>query len=284
VKLLPVITKSAWFSGKAAFEIDLIDVSVIKIFAALFMIAVGRHADGIDNMVALRFQIYSVSAIIIFYLFLLKALRGKTLRVFKIGSVAAALLMLVLGFKKSAADVNFYEAAFKADSYNYPHNRLFLHQYNNMPDPKPEFYRNFIFPVFFDDRTIATWRKRNGSQWSGPVPVLTTSNVPDSEHNKDDIYPLVQLDVQTWGKTVLPSSVFLGITGDSNPGQFYVVALRQSNSSWMNLFSGKMGGKSFSSDIPRKLPKDLYAANLCWIEDGKPRSIPLSGKVVLGNL
>ena len=52
------------------FEIDLTDVCFLKILAALVMIAVGRHADGIDNMVALRFQVYSVSMIIIFYLFL----------------------------------------------------------------------------------------------------------------------------------------------------------------------------------------------------------------------
>jgi len=278
IKMLGIIGVIRGGNGKTGLEIDFTDVCFLKILAALLMVAVGRHAEGIDNMVALRFQIYSVSMLIIFYLFLLKTLQNKRLYFFKIGAVFSAVLLFGLGYKKYSADINYAQAGLQADSYNYSHYHLYLHQYFNMPEPEPAFYRNFIFPDIFDQKTINAWKNRSGAS-PNTVSSMSLHEVAHGERNRDEMYEFLKLEVVTPAAAVLPADVYLGLRHDNAPEIFYLIAFKKGNSNWSNEILGRNAGRMFSCDLPGKIPKGIYNAKMCWIEDGVAKSISLPKKI-----
>jgi len=280
IKFYPrILGPESRFSLRKLFTLDLTDICFLRIVTSMVMIAIGRFADGMGSMTATRFQVYSVSMVIIFYLFLLKTLKGKNLYLVKISSMIIAIVISFYSYKKYETAVSYFDEGLKADSYNYPHNKIFLHQYWNMPDPDPGFYANYDFPLNFPESTINFWRSARSSQ--KPVSTtLITKEIPPLERDPDYIFPLKELVIKNNNEDIPEQGAYLGLSSNAAPGKLYLIALLANNGSWLSGLIGQPVTGNYRCEIPKKLPHGTYTAKMCWVKDGKPMASQISQNVI----
>ena len=185
-----------------------------------------------------------------------------------------------MGYKKYAADINYTQASLQADSYNYPHYGLYLHQYFNMPEPTPGFYRNYNFPNIFNQKTIDSWIGQADSLREQGTS-MSIRKVAAGERNTDEMYEFLKLEVLTPAGLKLPADVYLGLSPDHSPEIFYLLAFKKGNSKFSDLLLGRDAETKLLCDLPKKVKTDLYRAKMCWIENGVPKSITLPQKITL---
>ena len=278
IKISPGIFNSSGRQKlRSAFELDFTDISLLKVLASMAMIAIGRCADGADAMMGIRFQVYSVSLVVLFYFFLLKTFgnRGKDILAF--AGCFAALLIGGYSYIKYDPDVDTFSSGLKADSYNYAHNGLYLHQYLNLPDPDPRFYKNYSFPVFFSQDIIDLWK--TNVRAIPPATELDVTEVKNTERYWTYITPVLEFRIKIATSDIPEKEIFLAIFSDANPDNFLLIATREDKGSLIKRPFVKTDNRKFAAHIPKKIPSGNYAAMLCWIENGKPRSVLLAEKI-----
>ncbi len=280
LKIIPFLSASQFpESRKHFFNFSFAEMCFLKLLTSIAIIAVGRSADGIDGMMAIRFQIYSASLIITFYLFVIEKIDGKILTITRYFSLLLAIALNSMSYVKYDAAVKYFSSSLKADAYNYPAKGIFLHQYFNLPDPEPKFYRNYVFPIFFDRETIANWKSGNGTHTGAiDLKVIGKENKGAYSHY---LNPLLEFVVETDKFKSLKSEAYLCIFQNDELSTPYIVALMEDKGSlYQRLISNKLPTRWYG-DIPDKIPAGTYQANLCWIENGDPKSIILSNTISL---
>ncbi len=262
-------------SRKDLMDLSLTEIIFLKLLASMAMIAIGRSADGVEGMMAIRFQIYSVSMLILFYLFVIEGVRDKPLRLFRYLFFCVAIGLNIISYIKYDAAIRHFSSSLKADSYNYPAKGIFLHQYFNSPDPEPEFYKNFTFPVYFNDSIIKSWQTSNvGDGGTTSLKVAEMGNKGQYSHY---LNPLLEFIVETdESESYGSEEVYLCVFQKNTAHEPFLVALMKGNGGLYERLKGKRLPKRLYGDIPDKLPAGTYQANLCWIENGVPRSTVLS--------
>ena len=265
--------------GKDLLNFTLTDICFLKLLISMAMISVGRSADGIEGMMAIRFQIYSVSMLIAFYLFVIEKTERKALIIARYLFLPLAIVFNITSYIKYDTVVNYFSSGLKADTYNYTTKGVFLHQYFNLPDPEPEFYRNYVFPVFFDDEIIEKWQKGNDSNnQSIDLKVTDMENKGGYGHYLNS---LIEFTIETGPFDAHSKEVFLCIFQMDGVQKPYIVALMKNNRSLYQRLKGNDPPSYLHGNIPDKLPTGTYQANLCWIRNGVPGSIMLSDSLLL---
>jgi hypothetical protein len=278
LKLFPRINSRARFSPANLFELDFTDICFLKLLTSMATIAIGRYDTGIDAMIAIRFQVYAVSVAILFYLFMIKTLKNRSLRVFKILFLLVAFMLGGYSYKKYESAVTYLEQGLIADSYNYPQHHVFLHQYFNMPDAKPEFYINYKFPEYFSEKTIQAWKRRSTS-----VPAnakIVSEDFPPGARGGDYVFPIKILQIDNQDQDLSGKDLYLGLTSDAIPDLFYLVALKDDNRSLANRLLRRPLSGNYHSEIPEKLLSGSYSARFCWVQNGKPFSREIKNSLV----
>ncbi len=256
------------FSLQKLFDLDLVDICCLRLFTSMVMIAVGRFSDGVDTMVAIRFQIYSVSVAIIFYLFLLKSLSNRAIRWLHLCVLSLSVIASIYSYIKYDNAVEYMTDGMKADTYNYPNNRLFLHQYFNLPDPEPEFYKNYKFPVYFPENTVIAWTNNLQELRDPKLTHFSILEIP-RESSSGDLYANIQIEVENHEPDKPSKELYLGLISHSPQRNCYILATR------------KMKSGNYQANMPKKIPTGSYTLTMCWVEKGIPVSRQLSGNILL---
>ncbi|MCF0051621.1 hypothetical protein LXM25_16250 [Dyadobacter sp. LJ53] len=264
------------FSLEELLNFDLTDICFLRMLASMATIMIGRYAEGVGTMIAPRFQIYSVSIAIVFYLFMVKSAPFRKASFFKITSIGIALVVSIYSYKKYDRAVNFNDGGLKADTYNYTRNGIFLHQYYNLPEPEPAFFENYSFPEYFDNKIIDAWKSATALPGHGLE--IQVTEYPELDRYKSFIYRINAIKILNVGGDVPRKDVYLGLSENSNPNCFYLVALKDDRPYRKN---GELMAGEFNVEIPKKIKSGFYTARLCWLEAQKPRFELISNKVHL---
>jgi hypothetical protein len=264
------------------FDFDFTEIVFLRLLISMAVITIGRYMGGVENMVAMRFQIYSVSIAITMYFLLLKTLRGKALYFFRIASAFGAVAISLYSYVKYDSAVNYMEEGLKADSYNYPAHSLFLHQYYNLPDPDSGFYTHYEFPAHFSREVINSWKEISQKAGDKNFYLLTQRVLEKTGRYEHFLYPVLEFEIEGLSGTAPRKEAFLGIMQQSPPYNFYLVALEEQKGSWLkNTVSRSAKPVSAKGIVPQKLPAGNYSAILCWLEDGKPKGLLVSKQIYL---
>lgn len=257
------------FSIRSLFDLDLIDICSLRLFASMVMIAIGRFADGLGTMVAIRFQIYSVSVAVLFYLFLLKSLRNKSRNYLQLIVLPLSVIVSCYSYIKYDSAINYLTEGLKADSYNYPHHKLFLHQFFNLADPEPWFYKHYQFPAYLPEKTVYAWTHHLQDLAEENVTKVSFREAPLGERNKSDIYPNIEILVQNHKADMPRTGIYFGlISNDLKRTCYILAAMKKRNGNYL-------------SNLPKKIPTGSYSLIICWLENGKPLSRRLSSNILI---
>lgn len=280
LKIIPSSRPSQFIEPKRHFlNFSFTEMCFLKLLASMVIIAIGRSADGVAGMMAIRFQIYSVSLIIMFYLFVIEKIDGNMLTIAGYFSLFLAISLSVMSYIKYDAAVKYFSSSLKADAYNYPAKGVFLHQYFNLPDPKPEFYQSYNFPIFFDDKTIANWQAGNDrSSGAIDLKVIVLENKGGYSHY---LNPLLEFIIEADKLEPLKSEAYLCIFQKDKVNTPYIVALLADKGSLRQRLKGNKLPIRWYGDIPDKIPAGNYQANLCWMDNGDPKSVVLRDSLPL---
>lgn len=237
-------------------SISFAEICLLRIWGSMFIIAVARANEGLDNMVAERFQIYAVSGLILFYLFVCSRITFPFIIKMGIALVAAAINLMAYG--KNDASVKFLKAGLLADAYNYPAHHQFLHQNFNLVERPVSFYRFYRFPKFITaDLAASTTLEYH------PYSIKMTE---DSLWAKGHQYldRGLQFEVQT-EQPLKQDVTFLLLQPIKTHQKPYLIALWNPNTR----LSSRSGNTLSSLVTPAKFPRGFYNVSLCWPADGK---------------
>lgn len=252
-------------------DLDIIEIAFIRLLAAAAMISIGRASDGILSMIAARFQLYSVCFFILFYFLVLRIIKNRYLYLFQFSSIIFGILTCIYLYIKYDSAVALVAAELKADSYNYPHHQVYLHQYFNLPDPKPDFYKHYEFPVFFEPATIDSWKTQLMRASSGSTATVSKEHPLRSGIYKDYIYPITSFRIDNIPITLPKKDTYIGFVSNIHPDQFYLAAVRDQKNSGLKGLLNLSGHRVFTTTILNKFPEGTYQMGLCWLEDNKPK-------------
>ncbi|WP_247237895.1 hypothetical protein [Telluribacter sp. SYSU D00476] len=251
----------------ASVKLDLLDICFLRLLATSCMIAVGRSYAGIEEMMAIRFQVYSVSIVLLFYFLIIRTVPLTRPHVILV--MATSCIVSVFSYLKYEKAVILLKQELKADTYNYTSHRIFLHQ--NSFDPPEDFFKHYHLPQFFDNSTINAWQK--GSAYT-PSITVTSKEVQSSGSFMQHRYPLLDIEIQNAPKTLPYDRVFLTLQRHSDSTKCYVVSLHD-KSNWMHKYFNQ-ASRTFSGFFPLKIPRDKYQLRICWIDNSQPKSILIS--------
>ncbi|WP_149241589.1 hypothetical protein [Dyadobacter sp. 32] len=252
------------------FDLDYTDINLLKLFASLAMISIGRSGEGAEAMMGVRFQVYSLSTIVLFYFFMLKTFKNLGSQRWSMITCVGSFLIAGYSYAKYESVVNFYTSGLKADSYNYTHNGVYLHQYLNHPDPDTAFYSNYSFPVFFSEKLIEGWRIN--AQRRAPSATMTIKEVENIHEYRVYLTNVLEFEIHTDAPEIPKSGVYLMISSVSEPANIFLIATREVRGSWITRSFTESGAREFAMHIPKKIAQGIYSARLCWQENGEPRS------------
>ncbi|MCE6990572.1 hypothetical protein [Dyadobacter sp. CY323] len=279
LKLFPnIAARSDRFETGNLLALDFTDICFLRLLASMAFIAIGRQASGAESMVAIRYQIYSVSMLILFYLFVIKYLKNRDLRIFKALFLFVSFLLNVYSYAKYESAVSSFEHGLKADSYNYPRHRVFLHQYLNMTDADPEFYVNYTFPVYFYKSIIESWKRKPVGEPANAT--ISIQRFSAGELSTNPVFPVQIIGIENKDKDLAKEDVYLGLTSSTDPQDFYLVALHSNRAIFSNMFSKGSDRVNYYCEIPEKLRHGTYLARFCWLADGKPMSRGISKPLI----
>ncbi len=257
---------------------SLIDLCFLRVMASGIMIAVGRSAGDLSTMSAVRFQIYALSILILIYLMLLRwagsQRRGRSVLVGMM--VMGSTVLSGYSYIKYGSTVQELEKKLKADTYNYTHHHKFLHQYSNLVDPSPEFYRHYTFPEYFGQSMIARWHQTN--EPSGAA--ITSHVILASDVTNDHIYNTMEFEVRNVPAHVEEESLYLTFENRIDSSEFYILGLNARRSWLLDAISEKVDRVFYATTL-LKMPQGDYQARINWIENGEPKGIAVTADIHL---
>lgn len=271
---LKKFTASEGWKG-VLFPISFVEISFLKLLACGFMIAMGRGMSNIDSMAAMRFQVYSASICVLFYLFVLSNFRNKNLQnsLFLI-FLLSTLSLNLWAYAKYEDAVAEHNDELKADAYNFPNHNFFIHQYAKSEDHDKLFFRHYTFPEYFSEGKIQRWNEQSDGQDLKAKDMITTSIIEDKSRYGEYKYPVLNIEIEHLPAGIPGKEVYLMLSDRMKMDNPYLIALRLHNNDWLkNLVKPDLSPPSFSAIIPQKMPQGMYNAALCWTENGIPKSL-----------
>jgi hypothetical protein len=258
------------FSG-----IGFAEIAFIRLQASAFMISIGRSAEGVDTMAAYRYNIFSVTIAVLICIILIRMVSEKYQYAVSIGVLGSGILMCFYTYLKYDRQIKLMVSELKADSHNYRHHSVYLHQYFNMPDPKPEFYRYHKFPVYYPEEVIDSWSLLI-SKSDEDNNLKLRAVVPESSAvYKNHIYPVVELYVSNVPGHLPGNGLHLGLLHASKPHVFYLVAMKDLSNNGLKKFVSTDDTGNFAAAVPEKLIPGIYKAGLVWMDDGVPKVVKI---------
>jgi hypothetical protein len=267
--------KEGW-SG-VLLPVSFVEICFLKLLACGFMIAMGRGIGDIDSMAAMRFQVYSVSILALFYLFVLSNLSHEHYKkaLFSVFLICTLTLHL-WAYAKYDSEIATHNNELKADAYNFPNHSFFIHQHAKTEDHDKRFFRYYSFPNYFKENQIQRWTGQLKNQEPDGQAEFKTNIVEDKSHYGAYKYPVLGIEVDHLPADVPRKEVYLLLEDTLKNTKPYLVALKFNNSEWLgNLVKKNLPPPSFSAIIPQKMEEGVYHAVLCWTEKGSPKSILL---------
>ena len=270
--VMKIGTRKSW--GNVFFPMDFAEVSFLKLLACAMMIALGRAGDGAGSMFAARFQIYSASILIVFYLFILVNLKNEKqksllFQFFLIGTLALS----TLSYVKYTPIVTLHTDALKVDSYNYPNHSLFMHQYADRPDPELKVYDHYVFPDYFKKEAIVRWHEQAKAQKVSLETIFKSEISMDNSQDIAVIYNFINLDISNLPASIPQKNVYLALFKHDSNDKPFLIAVSPHYTSWFKKIRSTSLSNSFTAKLPCKIPADLYDVSLCWYEDKIPKSM-----------
>jgi hypothetical protein len=259
-------------------KLELVDVCFLRILASGIMIAIGRAALGIEVVTAVRFQVFSLSILILFYLLLIRFLQPRYRRSFLALSVFLSVAGNLYAYAKYNHEAKELIEELKADTYNFTHHQLYLHQYYNLPDPPPDFYKNYSFPQFFSKTLVAAWHNRSTS--SDKITLLSQEKENKGKYS-EYIHHVVELEIQKVPQRVPHQDVYLTMQSIRDSSQKYMVSISESSNNFFKSLFLSNDNRTFYGLFLLKIPREKYQVRLCWVEGKVPRSILVSSNYKL---
>jgi hypothetical protein len=255
-------------------KLELVDIAFLRMLASGAMIAIGRTGLSIEVVTAVRFQVFSLSVAILFYLLVIRVLHPRYKQRFLALSLCFGILGNLYAYAKYDHEARELVEELKADAYNYKNHHIYLHQYYNLPDPPEKFYRNYSFPRFFGNDLISAWQ-------SNSISFPTISLLSKEKENKGPysnyIYPAVELLVQHVPQRVPHQNVYLLLQSARAPFDKYIVSVSENNSTFLSAFLHREArNRIFQGLFLLKIPRKKYKVRLCWVERNTPQSILVS--------
>ena len=274
---------NASFLKSLTLQFDFTDIALLRLLATAVMIAIGRSSDGPEGVLALRFLVYSVSILILFYLLILKIFKNRSLVIFKVSAFVFAILSWGFIYLKFDAGVKTMGSELKSDSFNYTNNQIFLHQYFDLTELGPSFYRNYRFPEFFGKNAVSLWKAEIQKANGGGNYRMVADEVGKTGIYSKYFFPVTEVRLNDIPPTIPGTEVYLGLLSNSYPEHFYLVALRDLNNSWQSRVFKRNLNRKFFVSIEGKVRKGVYHAGICWLEQGKPKILPVAGSLSIGH-
>lgn len=267
--------------GWAVVRSDLLSLCFVRVVAAAAMIALGRSLEAEGAVLGIRFQVYAVTVVVLFYGLLVGSVSTKFRGVVRGAALSVALLGCILGYGKYDAEVSHRVSSLKADTYNYTHRGVFLHQYFHLPDPPPSFYRYYRFPVFFTDDQLAALQPDLGEAIPFTLEILRGAALP-----QDYTYAQYQLSFE-WRDPFATKSLWVSLSPVNAPGVRYLLSARPVQSGlrsfWARLKSVFVEGLDFPVrcrvQFPAKLPAGTYRVRVLDFQAAK--AVPLAPDLVV---
>jgi hypothetical protein len=275
IKYFNLIRKTNW-----VYSISLTEICFFKVLACVLMIAMGRSGENPENILSIRFQIYSASIFIMFYLFVLSNLKAERLQymlffVFLFGTLTLNLLAYV----KYQDAVTVHNDELKVDAFNYPAHNFFIHQYPGVPDPKAVFYKCYDFPEYLKKDWVSRWEAAVKNQGQELKATFKSQILTKPAGFTDSIYPIINFEIGNLPSLVPRRNVYLALFNQENLRKPVLVALRPPNSGWVNkILKNTSAPHSFTATFPSKIPDGFYDIALCWTINNVPDS-----KIVIRN-
>lgn len=256
-------------------DIGYLEISFIRLLASAFMISVGRSSEGVSNILAIRYDMFSISFFILILIFIARIIDQKWQRLFQIVAVAASILTCVHMYIKYNELVGQIESGMKLDSYNYKHSGKFFHQYMNLPDPEPEFYRNYKFPTYYSDRMIKSWEDVINNNSVSQIK-LRAEEFADSPQYKTFQYPMIELTITDLPDGLSEKEIYLGMLNTSEKRVFHLISLRDLTNNGLKGRIWSKGKRILFASIPNKLNTGDYKLGLVWVENGVPKALSIN--------
>ncbi|TDE15348.1 hypothetical protein [Dyadobacter psychrotolerans] len=263
--------------------LNLTDISFLELMACALMVAVGRAAYAAESMVAIRFQVYAVSILILFYFVVISNVSGRRLKSYTFGTfLLGSIVLNLLSYVKYHDSIIHHNNELKADAYNFNTHALFVHQFTGSYNPDLKFYRHYRFPVFFQDEEVGNWVTQLRDQRHLPNITFTNKDASGLPEHQEVFYPVYNLDIANLPKTVPDKNVFLALFRNGSNEHPFLHALRPNTKGWLNNVSGKRNASpSFSVTLMEKIPVGSYDVAVCWIDNGVPGSLLIGRNLIL---
>lgn len=268
------------------YPINFSEISFLKLLSSAFMIALGRAADGQDNMLAARFQIYSACILALFYLFILSGVTSqklKSLICLCFGTLALSLNLM--SYSKYRNEVTYHVEKLKADAYNFPNHLLFIYQYSNGLDPSAAFYKNFVFSKYFNDDRISRHRQKMESKDVSPKITFKSKITDKSFDYPDSNFPVIRFEISNLPATTPEKGIFLILYNhDKTDEKPFIVAVKHKNNGWLKGVLNRKESGSLWAEFPRKMTGKSYDVTLSQTGQQDSTSILVAKKLNLDNI
>lgn len=236
------------------------EISFLKLLSCAAMVALGRATESLDNMLAARFQIYSVCILALFYLFVLSVVKNckiKSLVCALFGVMALSLNLL--SYSKYQDEVTYHVEKLKADSYNFPNHLFFIYQYSNGLDPKEGFYRNYAFSHHFDNEKMLSHGLKLANPKDTSQIIFKSKILGKSIDYPNTHLPVISFEVSNLPATVPAKEIFLLLYNHDNINEKpIVVAVKHKNNGWLKKVLNKKGNTSLWAEFPNKMTGNSY--------------------------
>ena len=255
-------------------KLELVDFAFLRMLASGAMIAIGRTGLSIEVVTAVRFQVFSLSVVILFYLLIIRALHSRYKKRFLALSLCLSILGNLYAYAKYDHEARELVEELKADAYNYKNHQIYLHQYYNLPDPPAEFYKNYSFPLFFSNDLVSAWQNKSIS--SHEINLLSKEKENKGVYS-NYIHHVIELQLQHVPHQVPHQNVYIMLQNTRAPFEKFIVSVSEGNSTFLNSFI-HYGTKDriFYGLFLLKIPREQYQVRLCWVDRNIPQSILVS--------
>jgi hypothetical protein len=251
--------------------ISLTDICFLELLACAFMVAIGRANDTAESMVAIRFQIYAVTILILLYLVIISNISSSKLKSFVgITFMMGAIALNLLSYIKYTDSVHNRNSELTADAYNYNSHAFFLHQ---IPEMKTDsgFYRYYKFPAYLQEE-IVQWKHQFKQHTLTPNITLKCLEIPGSSGSVKAVNQTQNFEVGNIPKHVPCQNVYLALFESGSNRKPILIALRPETRGWLDRIFNKSTPLLLAT-IHNAIPDSSCDVAVCWVDDGEPGSI-----------
>jgi len=264
------------------YEINFTEICFFKVLACVLMIALGRSGDAADDILSIRFQIYSASVFVIFYLFVLNNLKQVKLeKLFFLTFLTASLTLNLLAYVKYNNAVRTHNDQLMVDNFNYTTRGFFMYQYFASPQPEAGFYNHYKFPEYFKKYVVSAWHGQLQSQHPVTGVSLKTEVLKTAVDYPESLYPVIRFQFNNLPAIVPGRNVYLALSDRGK--NFFLLAVRPPMSGWFRELMGQRNSRnSLSASFPKKIASDFYDVSLCWTVNNVPHSMLVARNINIG--